>query len=193
MAVRKRTVVMTSTPTGISFPQTVDVAAVLATAALAILTLINCLGVRAGSTTQNIFMILKLLAIAALVAFGLTVSGGPTPVIARSTSSAPGVWNWLTAFGAALIPVQFAYGGWQTSCFVAGEVRDPTKNLPRGLLLGVVGVIAVYLSVNFVCVQALGPMGLAQTRTPATTTLFRLRRSWTLRQCTAASGNHQKT
>src|SRR5439155_25471804 len=52
-------------------------------------------------------------------------------------------------------------------CFVAGEVRDPKKNLPRGLLFGVLGVIVVYLSVNFVCVHALGPLGLAQTHTPA--------------------------
>jgi APA family basic amino acid/polyamine antiporter len=73
----------------------------------------------------------------------------------------------LTAFGAALIPVQFAYGGWQTSCFVAGEVREPRKNLPRGLLLGVLGVIAVYVSVNFVCVHALGAQGLGETKTPA--------------------------
>ncbi len=143
------------------------VAGILATIALALLTLINCLGVRAGSTTQNIFMILKLLAIAALVGFGLSISGTPSIPIARSTSSSTGIWNSLTAFGAALIPVQFAYGGWQTSCFVAGEVRDPKQNLPRGLLFGVLGVIAVYLSVNFVCVHALGPQGLAETRTPA--------------------------
>ena len=150
-------------------------AAFLAALALAVLTIINCLGVRAGSTTQNVFMILKLVAIAALVAFGLTVAGAPTPAIVTptavasggSTSSSPGIWNSLIAFGAALIPVQFAYGGWQTSCFVAGEIREPRKNLPRGLLLGVVGVIAVYLSVNFVCVHALGPQGLGQTTTPA--------------------------
>ena len=143
------------------------IAAWLATIVLVLLTLINCLGVRAGSTTQNIFMILKLLAIAALVAFGLTVSGASEPTAVRSTSSAPTLWNSLTAFGAALIPVQFAYGGWQTSCFVAGEVREPQKSLPRGLLFGVLGVIAVYLSVNFVCVHALGPLGLGQIRTPA--------------------------
>jgi APA family basic amino acid/polyamine antiporter len=144
-----------------------NVAAVLATVVLTVLTIINCLGVRAGSTTQNLFMILKLIAIAALVAFGLSVKGAPTPTVATSTSAAPGTWNSLMAFGAALIPVQFAYGGWQTSCFVAGEVREPRKNLPRGLLLGVLGVIVVYLSVNFVCVHALGPQGLGQTRTPA--------------------------
>ena len=152
-------------------------AAFLAAIALAVLTVINCFGVRAGSTTQNLFMILKLLAIAALVAFGLSVSGPPATAVAKSTllrhgyggqaSLPPGTWNSLMAFGAALIPVQFAYGGWQTSCFVAGEVREPQKNLPRGLMFGVLSVIAVYLSVNFVCVHALGPLGLAETKTPA--------------------------
>ena len=141
--------------------QTSDSAAAwLAAIALILLTIINCFGVRAGSTTQNLFMILKLIAIAALVVFGLTLRGASqAQEIAGSTS--------LSSFGAALIPVVFAYGGWQTACFLAGEVREPRKNLPRGLLLGVLGVILVYLSVNFVCVHSLGPQGLAQTRTPA--------------------------
>lgn len=141
-------------------------AAILATIALALLTIINCLGVRAGSTTQNVFMILKLAAIAVLVAFGLTVSNAHPHTVASAVTP-PTLWSSMTAFGAALIPVQFAYGGWQTSCFVAGEVRDPRRNLPRGLLFGVLGVIAVYLSVNFVCVRALGAHGLAETHTPA--------------------------
>jgi APA family basic amino acid/polyamine antiporter len=143
-------------------------AAIVAVIALSALTLINCLGVRAGSTTQNVFMILKLIAIAVLVAWGLTVSdSAPSEGITAIAGGSSDVWALLTAFGAALIPVQFAYGGWQTSCFVAGEVREPHKNLPRGLLLGVLGVIAVYLSVNFVYVHALGPAALAQTKTPA--------------------------
>lgn len=144
-------------------------AAVVAAVALALLTLVNCFGVRAGGTTQNLFMILKLIAIVALVVFGLTVSAAPSSTTATIVSApSSSIWNSLTAFGAALIPVQFAYGGWQTACFVAGEVREPRKNLPRGLLFGVLGVIAVYLSVNFVCVHVLGPEGLAQTKTPAT-------------------------
>jgi len=142
-------------------------AALLASAALALLTIINCFGVRAGSATQNLFMILKLIAIAALVAFGLTLSGpAKNEAIAISNSSAT-TWQTLVAFGAALIPAQFAYGGWQTACFVAGEVREPRRNLPRGLLFGVAGVIVVYLSVNYVCVHALGAAGLSQTKTPA--------------------------
>src|SRR6266480_4952767 len=142
-------------------------AALLASIALAALTIINCIGVRAGSITQNILMILKLVAIAALVAVGLTVNGPTQALGVPATNSTPTTWQLLIAFGAALIPAQFAYGGWQTACFVAGEVREPRKNLPRGLLLGVLGVIVVYLSVNYVCVRAIGPQGLGQTTTPA--------------------------
>jgi APA family basic amino acid/polyamine antiporter len=144
-------------------------AALLGSSALAVLTLINCVGVRAGTATQNIFMVLKLIAIAALVVVGLTLSRPATSTVAHVATSSAGTWQLLVAFGAALIPAQFAYGGWQTACFVAGEVREPRKNLPRGLVLGVLGVIVVYLSVNYVCVHVLGAGGLAQTTTPAST------------------------
>jgi APA family basic amino acid/polyamine antiporter len=141
--------------------------ALLGCAALVLLTIINCIGVRAGSVTQNIFMILKLAAIAVLVVLGLALatpaSNSTAPLVHASTT-----WQAIIAFGAALIPTQFAYGGWQTACFVAGEVREPRKNLPRGLMLGVLGVIVVYLSVNYVCVHVLGAEALSQTKTPAT-------------------------
>lgn len=139
----------------------------LAVGVLAFLTAVNCLGVRAGGTLQNVFMVLKIAAIVALVVAGLTITA-PAATPAAPVNVAP---NLLLAFGAALIPVQFAYGGWQTACFVAGEVKEPAKNLPRGLLLGVLGVIAVYLSVNLVCVYVLGAQGLAATKTPATTVM----------------------
>jgi basic amino acid/polyamine antiporter, APA family len=141
-------------------------ASFLAAAILTLLTLVNCCGVRAGGTVQNILMLLKLLAIALLVLFGLRLGRPPGPPSAMHTPSSS-IWNSLTAFAAALIPVQFAYGGWQTACFVAGEVRDPARTLPRALLLGVSAVVLVYLSVNFVCVYALGAHNLAQTHTPA--------------------------
>jgi len=74
----------------------------------------------------------------------------------------------LGARGAAAIPVAFAYGGWQTATFVAGEMRNPGRDLSRGLVAGVVGVVVLYLAVNVVCLKVLGPEGLAATRTPAT-------------------------
>ena len=58
-----------------------------------------------------------------------------------------------------MVPVLFAYGGWQTSSFVSGEMKNPTRDLPRGLLIGVAGVILLYLGVNVVCLHALGPTG----------------------------------
>lgn len=142
---------------------------VVGAVALSALTIINCLGVRAGSTVQSALMVLKILAIAALIGVGLwagprhDVSGGPI----QSPSSAPENWSMIGTFGAALVPVLFAYGGWQTASFVAGEMHEPRKNLPRALLIGVVGVIVLYLAVNFVCVSVLGVGGLAATTTPA--------------------------
>ena len=61
-----------------------------------------------------------------------------------------------------MVPVLFAYGGWQTATFVAGEIREPRKNLPRALIIGVTGVVILYLAVNFVCIQALGVSGLSE-------------------------------
>jgi APA family basic amino acid/polyamine antiporter len=69
--------------------------------------------------------------------------------------------------GAAMVPVLFAYGGWQTATFVSGEIREPRRNLPRALIIGVIGVVILYLAVNFVCVRVLGVSGLAGTKTPA--------------------------
>ena len=138
----------------------------VASTALAVLMMVNVLGVRAGGTTQNLFMLLKLAALAALVGFGFALGGHAAPVAA---SAAPAALSFdaITVFGAALVPVLFAYGGWQTAPFVAGEVRDPRRALPLGLLAGTAGVVVVYVSVNVVALRALGPAGLAATTTPA--------------------------
>jgi APA family basic amino acid/polyamine antiporter len=141
--------------------------ALVATLALALLTVINCLGVRAGSTVQNALMVLKIVAIAALVFCGLLFVNSPPASLTASEVSQGEEVGLIASFGAALIPVMFAYGGWQTASFISGELREPQKHLPRGLLLGVLGVIVVYLAVNFVCIQALGVDGLANTKTPA--------------------------
>ena len=133
----------------------------VAVAAVAALTLINCFGVRSGSNTQSALMVLKILAIAALVMAGLWLA----PAVPQLASSGPSSAG-LAAVGAALTPVMFSYGGWQTSSFVAGEMRNPGRDLARGLLLGVVGVVILYTAVAFACVHALGPQGLAASKTP---------------------------
>jgi APA family basic amino acid/polyamine antiporter len=143
---------------------------VVAILALGVLTIVNCLGVRTGSTVQNILMVTKILAILLLVGLGfrLIVQAGGFAQPAVAPPSPPLSFDLLTTFGAALVPVLFAYGGWQTANFVAGEIREPQKNLPRGLIIGVAGVVVLYLAVNLVCVGTLGAEGLAATGTPAT-------------------------
>src|SRR4051812_16909249 len=118
---------------------------------IAALVLVNCVGVRAGSSLQSVLMVLKILAVAALVLTGLAFVApyhGPSGAV-------PGGGSLLLAFGAAMTPVMFSYGGWQTASFVAGEMRDPRRDLPRGLLIGVLGVVALYVTVNLACVLAL--------------------------------------
>jgi len=66
-----------------------------------------------------------------------------------------------------MVPIAFAYGGWQTATFVAAEIRDPRRDLSRGLLLGVSSVVVLYLAVNVACLRVLGPAGLDATTTPA--------------------------
>lgn len=144
---------------------------VVTVCALALLTVINCLGVRAGSTTQNLLMALKILAIAALVFCGIFFVNEPHG-LAGPALDQPASLGLLVAMGAAMTPVMFAYGGWQTSSFVAGEMREPRRDLARGLLIGVCGVILLYTTVNFVYVYALGADGLAATETPASAVMF---------------------
>jgi len=143
----------------------------LAAIVLAMLTAINCLGVRAGSTVQSILMVLKIVAIAALVICGFLFANR-SPMASELLDRPPSL-NLLTAFGAALVPVIFAYGGWQTATFVAGEIKDPRQNLPRGLIMGVTGVVLLYLAANVVYISVLGTTGLAQSAAPASDVMRR--------------------
>ena len=143
----------------------------IASAVLLLLVAINCLGVRAGGTVQSALMVLKIVAIAVLVIGGWWFATAHPDFVTPARSRATQAAGILTAIGAAMTPVMFAYGGWQTSSFVAGEMRDPRRDLVRALLLGVAGVVILYTAVAFVCVYALGPEGLAQSKTPATDTM----------------------
>jgi basic amino acid/polyamine antiporter, APA family len=145
--------------------------AIVASTALLGLTAINCFGARAGSNVQSLLMLLKAVAIAALVAAGILLGGGaihPLPLLDQPVSP-----DLFRAIGAAMAPVAFAYGGWQTASFVAGEMRDPRRDLSRGLVSGVLGVVLLYFAVNFVCLKVLSPAGLAATRIPASEVMRR--------------------
>jgi basic amino acid/polyamine antiporter, APA family len=139
---------------------------VVAALTLALLTFVNCLGVRAGSSVQNVLMLIKIAAIVALILCGLLFTGEPHALTEAAIEPAASL-----GLLAAMTPVMFAYGGWQTSSFIAGEMREPRRDLARGLVIGVMGVIALYMGVNFVCLRVLGAEGLASTTTPASSVM----------------------
>lgn len=149
----------------VGWPESVQ--PVVAAAAIALLTLINVLGVRSGAWTQNVFTILKLAAIAALVFAAFFLVGAP----ASTAQATPPPGSLVLAMGAALVPVLFAFGGWQQTNFVAEEMVQPERDLPRALVLGVLVVVAAYLLVNVAYLKALGPVGLASSTAPAAETM----------------------
>lgn len=131
---------------------------------IAIWTIVTCLGVRESTTAQNTFMIGKIVAIAGIVGVGVFAIGHATGM---QTAPVPPDFNPLLALGLALVPVMFAYSGWQTTSFLSAEMKEPERTLPRGMLFGVLGVVTLYLGVNAICLGVLGEHGLASTNTPA--------------------------
>ena len=123
---------------------------------------LNLFGLRLGAQIQNLFALLKLLAVAALVVCGLFFAGtGHAPVLAEDPAR-----GGVGFIGAAL-PVLFAYSGFTYLNNLAGEVRDPQRTLPRALLLGMLLVIAAYALVNVAYLAVLGHAGLAASHAPA--------------------------
>jgi APA family basic amino acid/polyamine antiporter len=129
--------------------------------ALAILglTAVNWLGTREGATVQNVATALKIGALLVLVVLGLTVAPRVDP-----TWRAPLPRGSLVgALGLGLVAVLWAYDGWYVLTFSAGEMRQPSRNLPRGLLVGVAVVTVLYLGINWVYLRALDVQTLGQT------------------------------
>ena len=152
--------------TGLRFP--------IAAGSIALLSAINYLGVRPGAIVQNVFTVLKLLALAAVIGAGIGALAGliPDPPAAGAIARPPeGI---ILAIGAALVPVLFSYGGWQQTNFIAEEIIAPERNLPRALVIGVIGVVVVYVLANLTYLQTLGAGGLAASEAPASDAMARL-------------------
>lgn len=140
----------------------------VAVGAIVFLSGINYFGVRLGSITQNIFTVLKLFALAGMTVAGIALGGGDMSSGAGELlGESPGGWTVVAAVGTSLIPVLFSYGGWQHANHIAGELKNPTRNLPRALMLGVAIVVGSYLIANFAYLYTLGVDGLATSTAPA--------------------------
>lgn len=142
--------------------------AIVATIAIVLLALVNAFGVRLGGNLQNALTLLKLGALAAVVVAAVLVR--PAQYHSWTGVSEP-TFGMLAAFSVAMIPVLFTYNGALVANFMAGESHDVTTTLPRGLWLGIAGVIVLYLLVNGGYIRALGVEGLARTAVPVSAVL----------------------
>ena len=137
-----------------------------------VLTAIHYVGVGIGATVQNILTVLKISAIVGIVALGVFIGNGSVEHFSPFFE-----WDKIKPglFGLAFLPVIFTYAGWNAAIYMAGEVRDPEKNLPRALIRGVLLVTVLYLAINAVYIYAV-PVeqmrGAVRVSELATTALF---------------------
>jgi amino acid transporter len=143
----------------------------LAAAAVAALSLLNLLGVVVGKGAQNVLTAAKVVGLG-----GILVAGFLWP--AQATSEASAVPAGLAALPFAMVLVFLTYGGWNDSAYVAAEVRDGSRNIPRALILGVVGVTVIYVLVNAAYLSGLGFAGAQRSRAVAADVLARPLGEW---------------
>jgi APA family basic amino acid/polyamine antiporter len=114
---------------------------------------INYAGVRVGARVNNVTAFIKIVALVAVAAVGFAVGRGTTEHLSPLVRSGEGLS--IGAFGLALSPVLFTYLGWNSSVYVASEIRDPGRNVPRSLFAGLFICTGIYLLINALYLYAL--------------------------------------
>jgi basic amino acid/polyamine antiporter, APA family len=140
-------------------PINVSVQALVALSTVWLFALVHIGGLGPGRLVSNVLTILKVSALVVFIALGLTIGTGTTSNLqAAAGAVAP------TSFLLALIPVMFTYSGWNAAAYMAEEVRDPGRNVPRALILGTVAVVAIYLLLNvlYLYVMPIGELASVQ-------------------------------
>jgi APA family basic amino acid/polyamine antiporter len=155
------------------FPINVTVGALFSIVVVLLISWLHCVGVRQGTMTQNVLTILKIGALLGIIVLGVLFGKG-------NTEHFKPLFDWqkitnFSVFAAAFIPAIFAYSGWNAVIYIAGEVKDPEKNLPRALLWANLIVISLYLAVNVIYIYGVPVTemkGALRVSEVATTALF---------------------
>ena len=137
------------------------------------LTTLNVLRAKFGEMFSNIFTGLKIIGIIIIIGVGLIYGSSSVSFAPGKTFSTEGVT--LANFGVALVGVLFSYGGWQHTSFLAGETRNPSRNVPIAMISGALVVILIYILVNFSYMLLLPVNTIAHSQkvaAEATTTIF---------------------
>ena len=148
----------------ISHPFTVNYGQVVAIGATVLVSWLNYIGVRRAGEFQFLFTLLKVAIILGIVAVGFSYSGGTW---ANFATEFPGAKGGVAGFFAALVAALWAYDGWNDLNMVAGEIRDPQRNIPLSLIWGVATVGALYILVNAAVQYVLPAAAVAASERPA--------------------------
>lgn len=157
---------------GYFIPMSSFVIKIVAVGTIFLLTGVNYLGVKRGSAVTNIFTMMKLIALVILIGAGLLFGSirpeSFIPVFPEGT-----VFDMIivSAFLLALVSALFTYGGWQNIGFIAGEMKNPKRDIPLSLLFGIIIVIIIYLTINIVYIDVLSVQGMAQSNLVASDTM----------------------
>lgn len=144
---------------GYFIPLTAVTSKLIALALIAVLSAVNYRGIRLGADVQRTFTALKVLGLAIIAGSALLSRSGP---VAAGSAPGNGAFAW-SAVGVAMLAVVLCYDGWPSLSYVAGEIRDPRKNVPLSLGLGLAAIIAIYVLTNAAYLRVLPVHVIAST------------------------------
>lgn len=157
-----------------SLHYSLSVGQMIGVSVIILLSIVNFIGVGLGKSIQNVFTVIKIGTIAAIIILGFAIGKGTPPELAMDPAGMS-FGSIIIGFGVALVAVAWAFDGWNNVNFVAGEIKNPRRNLPLALILGTLGITFLYVLVNYIYLYAL-PMqetiGVVQIAEKATGALF---------------------
>lgn len=138
------------------FPYSLSMGQLVGVGAILLLSAFNYIGLVFGKMVQNLFTVVKIGTITLFIVLGLALGNGSAfPISFRPAGSGMSFGGLIAGFGVALVAVSWAFDGWNNVNFVAGEIKNPKKNLPRALILGTLGITVLYVLINVVYLYAL--------------------------------------
>jgi basic amino acid/polyamine antiporter, APA family len=129
---------------------------IIAIVAIIIFYAVNLIGLKMSAKTQNVLTIIKIILILLLIAPLFFVDGSTTVQQVSNTAISPTFREYIKAFGIGLVAVSFTYGGYQQTINFGEEVNNPSKNIPRGIFLGISIIIILYLTINYAYIRVIG-------------------------------------
>jgi amino acid transporter len=144
--------------------------------AIALVTGANIAGVKFGTFIQNITTVAKSAGLLVLIVLALVLAGGSGG--AHFMPAAPAGSFSFSAFGLALVSILWAYDGWADGTYVGGEMKDPSRTLPRAILIGTLAVIALYLLANVAYLMVFDVQQMGKSGMIAATAMEKLVGSW---------------